>query len=52
MLQLFIPISLDALEQGSKSQLLLVTQFGFLLLDNSVHLQNKIIVSEWLITYL
>ena len=44
MLQLLVSVSLDTLEQRSEIQLLLVSQLGFFLLDNGLHLFEKIIV--------
>jgi len=38
MLKLLVTITLDALEQSCKGELLLVAKLGFLFLDNCLHL--------------
>lgn len=48
MLQLLVSVSLDALEQRSESQLLLVSQLGFFLLDNGLHLSLQLVSFELL----
>lgn len=43
VLELLVTIALDAFEEGSESQLLLVTQLGLLLLNDSLHLCFKLV---------
>lgn len=48
MLKLLVTITLDALEQSCKGELLLVAKLGFLFLDNCLHLCLELVPLELL----